>query len=416
MLNYIQITNFGSIGKDTQKVSFVSKPDNAPDETVRKYNSEYVNLVNAIVGHNGSGKTKIGQALSFAFWLIGKSYTSMAIGEALPVDSHRLYKDAPTEIELEFFDSLQSDAVFRYKVSLTKKAILEEKLDKRHKNSPYENLFHYSRSEGKNWDFTSNIGKEINKNDLERFEKRENVAVLSSLIETGYLEELAFVKHFHSNVNYIGYGGFGDAITAALAVSRSLRKHEDLCKSALEFLKGIDIAVSDFSFGEAGFSITASAGKMYSAGEDKFPILEFIHKVKGKEFELPLFAESSGTIVGLDLFADIFSILEKGGVIFVDEIEAGLHPYTVRKLIYFFENKEENPLGAQLIFTTHQAILLKDRLKSQIFITEKPSETLETEIFRLDEVAGVADTDDFTEDYLAGAYGGVGDIKLVKKA
>ena len=62
----------------------------------------------------------------------------------------------------------------------------------------------------------------------------------------------------------------------------------------------------------------------------------------------------------------------------------------------------------QLIFSTHQYPLLSDRTKTQIFLTEK--ENFETQIFRLDEIEGVRNDENFANKYIAGTYGGTPNI------
>jgi uncharacterized protein len=94
-------------------------------------------------------------------------------------------------------------------------------------------------------------------------------------------------------------------------------------------------------------------------------------------------------------------------LVVVDEIESGLHPYVAKKIVSLFENPKTNPFNAQIIFSTHQHLLMNDRAKSQIFICEKDGENFETEVYRLDEVEGVRNDENFFQKYLAGSYGGV---------
>lgn len=78
-------------------------------------------------------------------------------------------------------------------------------------------------------------------------------------------------------------------------------------------------------------------------------------------------------------------------------------------------NKKINKYNAQILFSTHQALLLKELTKTQIFIVEKNKEDLTTEIYRLDEVEGVRNDENYAQKYLSGTYGGVPDIDWLNR-
>lgn len=85
----------------------------------------------------------------------------------------------------------------------------------------------------------------------------------------------------------------------------------------------------------------------------------FTHRGKdGQPFELPLSAESSGTLTWLTIVWHALTILRSGGVLLVDELDASLHPGLVRYIVELFVSKRTNLKSAQLIFTTHDVTLL----------------------------------------------------------
>lgn len=53
------------------------------------------------------------------------------------------------------------------------------------------------------------------------------------------------------------------------------------------------------------------------------------------------------------LYPSIKEVLDNGGTLFVDELNARLHPLLVRNIILTFLSEEINTMNAQLIFTTH---------------------------------------------------------------
>ena len=82
--------------------------------------------------------------------------------------------------------------------------------------------------------------------------------------------------------------------------------------------------------------------------------------------------ESSGTNKLFDLSGPIFETLYSGAVLVIDELDAKIHPVLLKYLIMTFSNMEKNKKGAQLIFTSHDL------------------STMNSEVFRRDEIWFVA--------------------------
>lgn len=82
--------------------------------------------------------------------------------------------------------------------------------------------------------------------------------------------------------------------------------------------------------------------------------------------------ESLGTIKLFTTLPHLFDVLEGGGILFLDEIENGLHPALVKEMISLFTNSESNPNYAQLVCTTHQPLLINENVKrDQVWILSK---------------------------------------------
>ena len=164
--------------------------------------------------------------------------------------------------------------------------------------------------------------------------------------------------------------------------------------------------------------------KLFGAGdlvksEEDFPgflddvvrNLWFEHQGDGsRPGRLSLERESAGTVVWLALVVPAVVTLQQGGVLVVDEIDSSLHPHLVEMLIGFFADEQKNPLGAQLICTTHDSYLISPQSSvklepEQIWLTEKgndgASELYSLADFPRHKGANVA------KRYLSGRYGGV---------
>ena len=389
MLKSIKVSNFYSIGEE-QEISLEITPKDIMDDSAKQTEKNLaLNLVSCVIGHNASGKTTLLKAITFLCWFIQHSYSGTKDEQDIPVKAHKLKKDDPTTIEVEF---LNHGTLYKYRIKFNRKEVMEEVLWK--KNVRMTRVFKLIRNEGKT-EVETKI--KINETDMDRFKKRSNVALLSCLIDTGYLSDIYFFKRFESNVTERGLIN-RNYVSSFLSTSKLLYENEMERNQILEFSKNIDLGIYDFRFLE----ITLQN----SEGDEKKQVLQCVHKSEKVDFSLGLFEESNGTQQSFSILSEVLPILKTGGLIVLDEIESGLHPLVAKKIISLFESKEENLHNAQLIFSTHQHLLLNDRTKTQIFLAEKDGQTFETEIYRLDDVEGVRNDENYFHKYIAGAYGG----------
>ena len=111
----------------------------------------------------------------------------------------------------------------------------------------------------------------------------------------------------------------------------------------------------------------------------------------------------------LRILPAVFEILDVGGVLFIDEIENGLHPNLVKLLVGLFNSNETNPQNAQLVCTTHDTLLLNNVRRDQVWFTDK-NQYGETQINRLSEFPNVRGNENIGAKYLQGVFGAVPDI------
>ena len=81
----------------------------------------------------------------------------------------------------------------------------------------------------------------------------------------------------------------------------------------------------------------------------------------------------------------LFRSLDTGALLVVDEIEVSMHPLLTRRLIEMIQDSSINVNGTQLLFTTHDALLLDLSFfrRDQIWFAEKSDKTCATEVFSL---------------------------------
>jgi hypothetical protein len=101
---------------------------------------------------------------------------------------------------------------------------------------------------------------------------------------------------------------------------------------------------------------------------------ELAHRCSGgEERALPWDSESAGTHRFFCLAGPWLDILANGYMVCVDELETSMHPLMVRELLRLFFSEKENPNGAQILFTTHNPLLLDATLlrRDQVWFTDK---------------------------------------------
>ena len=128
-------------------------------------------------------------------------------------------------------------------------------------------------------------------------------------------------------------------------------------------------------------------------------------KIKEEAPLLLNFAEAEGTKKLFHLSPLLFSVLEKGSILFIDELDARMHPKLTRKVVELFHTNNTNPHNAQLIFVTHDSNLLDAHLlrRDQISFAKKDRQGA-TELYSLVEYKGVRNDASYEKDYLLGKY------------
>lgn len=124
--------------------------------------------------------------------------------------------------------------------------------------------------------------------------------------------------------------------------------------------------------------------------------------------------ESLGTRAFVMMAYEARRVLRAGGMLVVDEIDTSLHPYLSARIISLFQDEEQNPHGAQLLFTSHDAALLgrvrgEEALKrDHIWFVAKDEQGGST-LYPLSDFKPRGD-DNRARRYLTGRYGAVPDV------
>lgn len=394
MLRRFSVHNFFSIA-DTVELSLLLNKRIPKD--MRSFDGQAdsrLSKMTALIGANGSGKSNLLKALAFTAWFIRNSFSDIKPTENILFSPHFSKDHEPTHISLEFeFEG----TIYAYHLSMTKQKVLHESL--------YFKEVRWNYIFKRDWDETTQT-YHIKLKDTLEIDKKEaqKVRPNASLIATAaqYNSQLALKLvqlPFISNVHLIGKIQYD--ISSLLEAAGFFHNTPELFGKLKSLLKNWDLGLSD---------IVLKKQEVSSAIKDQQYVMPYgTHHFNGKTIELPFYQESSGTGSAFVLLSRLLPILETGGVAIIDELENDLHPHMLLAILDLFFSEKHNPKHAQLIFSTHQELVLNKLMKEQILLVEKDN-TLNTNAWRLDEVEGVRSDDNFFAKYMAGAYGAVPEI------
>lgn len=163
----------------------------------------------------------------------------------------------------------------------------------------------------------------------------------------------------------------------------------------VEFFKDLGVHLSGIDVGQAPISdafiprdASASFRKILDIAADiPKPVMEeMLRKNPNDAFfdirllrgpddpgRVTLRAESSGVQAMFALAAPVLDALETGGVLFVDNLGAELHPTAVEGLAEMFRGAHANPNGAQIVFTTGDPAIGREAFfeRGQVWIMER---------------------------------------------
>ena len=142
--------------------------------------------------------------------------------------------------------------------------------------------------------------------------------------------------------------------------------------------------------------------------KERFLKPELLHKGIGvTDLPLPWDSESAGTHRLFSLAGLWLDILTNGYTVCVDELETSMHPLMVRELLRLFFSEKENPNGAQILFTTHNPLLLDATLlrRDQVWFTDKDGDG-EAHLYPLSDYSPRRG-ESLVRGYMSGRYGAV---------
>jgi uncharacterized protein len=367
-----------------------------------------------LYGANASGKSNIFKALRVMKTLvINSSKESQADEEidVMPFLLNTVSKDQPSRFEIIF---IHNKCLFEYKFSCTATHITEESLSIKGEDDIREKMLFERSNE------VIKVHKSFSEGEgLER-RTRANALFVSVCANFDGSISSEIIKWFRSIRVISGINDFGTMGFTA----KKLQESESHSK-ILKILDVFDIGISNIRVSDPKDNVPNELAK------DLRELFEKKHKSKfevsfesksivtehhvfddaGKQVGIIDFNleknESEGTKKLIALSAPFIDALENSYILFLDELDARLHPLLSLQIVNLFNCHQKNSGNAQLITATHNTNLLDKEIlrRDQVWLTSKNSRG-ESTLNSLAEYK-VRNDASFEKDYMSGKYGGI---------
>ena len=423
MLIEFKVANFRSI-RDQQSLSLVAAktdtqlPQNVIETKLPGLSSLRYLKGAALYGANASGKSNVLEALFFLANMVATSATRLEPGTHTGTQPFKLeaaFLDAPTQFEITF---TAQEVRYVYGVSLSRQRILLEYLDAYPKGLPQHWYRRTYDADTREYSWTRSETFFRFGSDLQE-KTRDNVLFLSVAAFFNSEQLTPVFEWFRWSLRFLAMEA--DAASDPLATLFQYGK-PGMKERIVALLNKADTGIVAMRFNPREMSTSSEEAKQLMTGyliENKSPEgeiislkaldIEFGHSTGGSAF-VPLdfpAEESAGTRRYFSLIGPWIDILENGYTIFIDEIDTSMHPLLVRELLKLVFSDRYNAKGAQVIFTTHNPVLLDTTLlrRDQIWFTEKTLDGA-THLYPLTDYKPRRD-EAIARGYLAGRYGGI---------
>lgn len=369
--------------------------------------------VAAIYGANASGKSNIYEAFYYM-----SEYVEVSLHYGDDSEHFEEYRPTPflfdnesakAESSFEVYFTVPNDLTektYNYGFCIGKQGVTEEWLNSKAKTArKYSTVFYRSENELDLKGFNK-----VGRNSIETALNKEVLIV--SLGAKLKIEKCKLVRDwFVANE----FADFGNAVTNYF-MSRRLPKgfveDEKIRKKVVDYLSSFDESIKGFRIEEVP--------KDDESKEPTYRINTIHKKVDSDDTaEIPLGMESAGTLKMFALYSELQEVISRGSVLFIDELNARLHPLLVRNFILIFLNPETNVNHAQLIFTTHDTWQLSNQLlrRDEIWFTEKDKQGVSTLYSLADFIdedgTRIRKDESYEKNYLLGKYGAIPTLKTI---
>lgn len=394
MLIQFSFKNFKSFKDETTLDMTASSIKEHLDKVIEKDDNKYLK-VTAVYGANASGKSNVIEAFSHMKRIILDSFTEEAKWKNIPLKRFNFDEESKNSTSMFEVFFKYNNETYQYGFELDNQSIKEEWLykEKKIKYKKFELVFARENNEFE-------LSKEL-KIYSEMLNGLSEKTLILSFLANIKIEDIKNTYEWFKETKVLNLETFNTGERLSEFLPKELLDEELVAKEKFNnFLADIDVGIKDIKIEETN-----------SDENNKYNIFSVHQNNDNQKSEyLPISEESDGTLKMISLYSDIEKCIERGGTIFIDELDAKLHPLLTKYLIQKFHNKITNPNDAQLIYTTHDVVNLRKEnfRRDEIWFVEKNIKN-ESTLYSLAEYkidnTKVRNDASYDKDYLLGKYG-----------
>lgn len=386
MIQEFKVKNFMSF-KEEQVLSFEATSDTTSLEYLTfevKPNLRLLKMA-IVYGANASGKSNLLLAIQNMWSIL--FYPKNSKEENIKFSPFALTSDIPTESGITFYlDSVK----YQYTLSYNEENILHEKMD--YAPNGVMSLFYQRDFVGEDKVPAIKFGDLLGISAKSKKTLIDNTLNNHTLLST-YLKISVDAEPFKKVHNWIkDYVHEVNLNNSLIDITKKVLTDKKKTEFILESLCKADFNITRFELTEIKNEIPKNFKKQIENDpqlpksfkeqllKDTKEEILFQHHTKDGDFKLTSGSESTGTCFYIKLLDQLYEMVNQNHIFLYDEIEKNIH-YDL--LIHYLSHFMMNSQASQLIFTTHDQLLLDEDFirRDMIWFTDKSRETGGSELY-----------------------------------
>lgn len=438
MLLNLTIENWMSY-RDEATLSLVSSRERQHMDTLAKvpgFRSKKALPVTAVYGGNASGKTGVFRALACLKHMVTTDCGVNGILSIAPFLLERGYTLKPTVFDVTF---LTGKSVYRYVVEATLDGVSYESLERVTEKCSVD-IFERDMNREKPYSFDMDFFAVSDHVAYAAKSTRRNQLFLGSAVAQNVVELKEAYDWFANTLELVGVE------SQAWSFATCATEKEGFLQYASEVLLRLDTGIAGLTTEAVSLDVLPQDAELSKAvaelGPDSLitfvteraagdygfevvtvrkdgdlPVAERLRTVHvgpdGAEHSFALSAESSGTQRLMGLLPMLFGLVNADGsagekVYVVDELDRCLHTMLTKRLIEDFVSGCNAATRKQLLFTTHDLLLMDQSFmrRDEMYVSQRGTDGV-SELVGLVEFEGLRFDKDLIRSYLDGRFGGI---------